>query len=286
MNEEYRKLMMHQSPSTEMDTAFYENLERAQPTKTYRITWKAAVAVVCVLLLIPVTVWAAETIFGVTKVTRFNNITYRDEPGAGLKIQYEDIQSYSISDFPEYLQTLSERTLLTFDSWTEAKQYLGISLLSNSILTDKNTYRVNDNYWSDAPAGEHCHGYCLVKDGQLYYGTVRATYERNNVTFSVSAEVTAKHPSYTEERLNEYHSIHIEYAEKWDSLVTTSNIVTSNGIPATILAIGIGETTEYIALFAVNDISYQVRSVGMRGGWNDDVVYAAITEVLDGFTVD
>lgn len=284
MKDAYTKLMLQQHTSN--DTAFYEKLENAQKQKKYHKGWKTAVAAACICLLIPVTAWAAETIFGVTKVTRFNNITYRDEPGVGLKIQYEDIQSYSISDFPEYLQTLSERTLLTFDSWTEAKQYLGISLLSNSILTDKNTYRVNDNYWPDAPAGEHCHGYCLVKDGQLYYGTVRATYERNNVTFSVSAEVTAKHPSYTEERLNEYHSIHIEYAEKWDSLVTTSNIVTSNGIPATILAIGIGETTEYIALFAVNDISYQVRFVGMRGGWNDDVVYAAIMEVLDGFTVD
>lgn len=284
MKDAYTKLMLQQH--TANDAAFYEKLENAQKQKKYRKCWKTAVAAACICLLIPVTAWAAETIFGVTKVTRFNNITYRDEPGAGLKIQYEDIQSYSISDFPEYLQTLSERTLLTFDSWTEAKQYLGISLLSNSILTDKNTYRVNDNYWSDAPVGEHCHGYCLVEDSQLYYGTVRATYERNNVTFSVSAEVTAKHPSYTEERLNEYHSIHIEYAEKWDSQVTTSNIVTSNGIPATILAIGIGETTEYIALFAVNDISYQVRSVGMRGGWNDDVVYAAIMEVLDGFTVD
>ena len=284
MKDAYTKLMLQQHTSN--DTAFYEKLENTTGKAKHAPVWKSALAAACILLLIPVTVWAAETIFGVTKVTRFNNTTYRDEPGIGLKIQYEDIQSYSISDFPEYLQTLSERTLLTFDSWTEAKQYLGISLLSNSILTDKNTYRVNDNYWSDAPAGEHCHGYCLVKDGQLYYGTVRATYERNNVTFSVSAEVTAKHPSYTEERLNEYHSIHIEYAEKWDSLVTTSNIVTSNGIPATILAIGIGETTEYIALFAVNDISYQVRSVGMRGGWNDDVVYAAIMEVLDGFTVD
>ena len=284
MKDAYTKLMVQQHTSADADAVFFEKLESTG--KQHKSVWKTAIAAACILLMIPVTAWAAETIFGVTKVTRFNNITYRDEPGVGLKIQYEDIQSYSISDFPEYLQTLSEKTLLTFDSWTEAKQYLGISLLSNSILTDKNTYRVNDNYWSDAPAGEHCHGYCLVKDGQLYYGTVRATYERNNVTFSVSAEVTAKHPSYTEERLNEYHSIHIEYAEKWDSLVTTSNIVTSNGIPATILAIGIGETTEYIALFAVNDISYQVRSVGMRGGWNDDVVYAAIMEVLDGFTVD
>ena len=176
MKDAYTKLMLQQHTSN--DTAFYEKLENTQKQKKYHKGWKTAVAAACICLLIPVTAWAAETIFGVTKVTRFNNITYRDEPGVGLEIQYEDIQSYPISDFPEYLQTLSERTLLTFDSWIEAKQYLGISLLSNSILTDKNTYRVNDNYWSDAPAGEHCHGYCLVKDGQLYYGTVRATFSK------------------------------------------------------------------------------------------------------------
>ena len=284
MKEAYTKLMLQQNLAS--DTTFYKKLENTTKQQKHHISWKAAVAVACVLLLIPVTVWATENIFGVTKVTRFNNITYQDEPGVGLEIQYEDLQSYPISEFSEHLQTLSEKTMLTFDSWAEAKQYFGIPILSNPILTDDNIHRVNDTYWSDAPAGAHCHGYCLVKDGQLYYGTFRATYQRNNITFSVSAEVTVEHPSYTEERLRQYHGIYIEYAEKWNSQVTTSNIVTHNGIPVTILAVGIGESTEYIALFAVNDISYQIRSVGMNGPLNDDAVYAVITEVLDGFTVE
>lgn len=284
MKDAYVKLMVQQH--TSKDVVFYEKLEHIQPKKRISSTLRWATVAACICLLIPVTVWAAENIFATTKVNRFNNITYQDRPGAGLEIQYEDIQSHPISEFPDYLQTLSEKTQLTFDSWTDAQQYLGVPILSNSIFTDPNTKLMNDTYWSDAPAGAHCHGYCLVEDGQLYYATFRATYERNCIAFTVSAEITAEHPSFTEETLSHYHGTHIEYNERWDSSVTTSNIVTHNGIPVTILSIGIGGTTQYIAMFAVNDISYQVRSAGMKGGWDNNRVYAAITEVLDGFVIE
>lgn len=286
MNEEYTELMMQQSLSADADAAFFEKLENTSGKKKCFISWKVAVATVCILLLIPVTAWAVESIFGTATVIKTHDITYRDKPGIGLQIHYEDIESYPIVEFPKHLQTLSEKELLTFDTWADAEQYLGIPLLSNPVLTDENTLLCIDNYWPTAPAGARCHGYCLVEDGQLFYGTIRAVYERNKVSFTVSAELTASHPTKTEEALRECHGIHIEYAADCDSEVTTNRIVTQNGIPVTILSVGIGRSTEYIALFAVNDISYQVRSVGMKGAWNNDIVYAAILEVLDGFILE
>lgn len=284
MKDTYTKLMLQQHTSPEGDAVFFEKLEKTG--KKPRPVWKVAIAVACILLLVPVTVWAAETIFRTTTVIKTSDITVHGEPGIGMQIRYETIKSHPILEFSDHLQTLTENTLIAFDSWAQAEADLGIKLLSNPVLTDENTHRAYDNHWIQEYAGEHCHGYYVGADGQLFYGTIRAVYERNNLTFSVSAKVTADHPAKTEEMLREYHGIHIGYATDWDSQVTTSNIVTKNGIPVTILAIGIGESTSYIALFAVNDISYEIRSIGTDGAWNNDAVYASIVEVLEGFTLE
>ena len=60
MNEAYTKFMLQQDLTQAADTAFYEKLEKGHTTKPHMSVWKAAIAVACVLLLIPVTVWAAE----------------------------------------------------------------------------------------------------------------------------------------------------------------------------------------------------------------------------------
>ena len=284
MKDTYTKLMLQQH--TAKDAAFYEKLENTNAVIKRKPVWKAAIVAACILLMIPVTVWAAEIVFRTTTVTKHNDITIHGEPGIGMQIRYETIQSHPISEFSDHLQTLTESTLIAFDSWEQAEADLGIKLLANPILTDANTHRVHDNHWIKEYAGEHCHGYYVGTDGQLFYGTIRAVYERNNLTFSVTAKVTAEHPSKTEEMLREYHGIHIGYDSELDSQVATENIVTKNSIPVTILAIGIGESTSYVALFAVNDISYEIRSIGTKGDWNNDAVYASIVEVLEGFTVE
>lgn len=284
MKETYTKLMAQQHTSE--DAAFYEKLENANAVKKRKPVCKAAIVAACILVMIPVTVWAAEAIFRTTTVIKTNDITIHGEPGIGMQIRYETIKSHSILEFSEHLQTLTENTLIAFDSWAQAEADLGIKLLSNPVLTDENTHRANDNHWINEYTGEHCHGYYAGADGQLFYGTIRAVYERNNLTFSVTAKVTADHPSKTEAMLREYHGIHIGYATDWDSQIATSNIVTKNGIPVTILAIGIGESTSYIALFAVNDISYEIRSIGKEGAWDNDAVYDSIVEVLEGFTLE
>ena len=287
MNEAYTKMMIQQDPSPEADDAFYAKLNSFEGKKIRRPSWKTAIAAACVLLLlIPVSVWAAETIFRTTTVTKNYDITVQDEPGIGLEIRYENILSRPISEFSEDLQTLTESTLTAYDSWALAEEAFGIRLLPNSVLTDENTHPVNDDHWIAEYKGEHCHGYYVAADGQLCYGTIRAVYQRNKHTFSVTAKVTAEHPTVTEERLREYHGIHIGYTANWDSQVTTSNIITKNGIPVTILAIGIGEETSYVALFAVNDVSYEVRTIGVEGVWNNEAVYSSIVEVLDGFILE
>ena len=75
MHDTYTKLMMHQDLSAEIDAAFYEKLENSIQKKRIP-AWKAAVIAACICLIIPGCVWAAETIFGVTKVTRTERPDY------------------------------------------------------------------------------------------------------------------------------------------------------------------------------------------------------------------
>ena len=83
MKEAYTKLMVQQHTSAEGDAKFFEKLETAQAKKRIP-AWKVAVIAACICLIIPGCVWAAETIFGVTKVTQTERPDYYDRPGIGF----------------------------------------------------------------------------------------------------------------------------------------------------------------------------------------------------------
>ena len=304
MNEEYRKLMMHQSPSTEMDTAFYENLERAQPTKTYRITWKAAVAVVCVLLLIPVTVWAAETIFGVTKVTKIERPTLDNKPGIGLDIQYENLENYDLKDFSKSLQALEETQVISHTSWEEAEKYMGIELLQNPVLTEDHTKNMTPFDGSKLGEREHCLGIYRVADGQFISGSIGAGYQRNGVDFILSATATAQHPTANLDNItNDHHGTSITFLDKNGIDITTEQYMTRADIPVLIVTVSRNQLNMYDsgaeiiecnAYFAVNNVSYSVINYGFSFSSMDRETYSGakekvmevMLEILDGFVIE
>lgn len=302
MKEAYTKLMLQQHTSPDADAVFFEKLEKSY--KKPRPTWKVAIAVACILLLVPVTVWAAENIFGITKVTQCQRPTYDNKPGIGLDIQYENLQNYPIKDFPQHLQKLQEAQFIGHDSWADAESYLGIDLVENPLLTTADTRRMTPFDGIKLGEREHCLGIYRAADGQFYAGTVQAGYQRNGVDFVVSAMVTAEHPTVDQEAITKYyHGTSITYLDMYGIEIETEQYTTREGIPVLIVMVSRNQRNAYdyradildcSAYFAVNNVSYTVMNNAFSFTSDDlenyanakEKVMSVMLEVLEGFTLE
>ena len=296
MNEAYVKLMLRQEPSANMDAAFYEKLSQTPEKKTHRISWKAAIAVMCVLLLIPVTVWAAENIFGVTKVTVCERpIEIDNLPGIGMDVVYENIENFDPKDFPKHLQKLEEGEILLHTSMEEVEDYLGLDLIDNTVLTADDTHLVG----AFGEPGKNFQTFCGVWEGHLIFTEVQSVYNRNDIRLKVTATATAEHPTLDEAQ---YHSTSITYIDEHNREILSEQYVTKTGIP--VLIVTVTETdyrrtdnralTDCFAFFAVNNISYKVEISSWAFDSDDKDTYASpdekiidtLWEVLDGFEIE
>lgn len=301
MNEAYTKLMQRQH--TSKDAVFYEKMEMIGTKKRHTPIWKTAAAVVCICLLIPVTVWAAENIFGVTKVMQCERPMSDNRPGIGLDIQYENLQNYSLSDFSGQVQKLENRQIIGHNSWEEAETYLGIDLLDNPLLTAEDTKQMTPFEGSKKGEREHCLGIYRTADEQFYAGTVQAGYQRNGVEFVVSAMVTAQHPTVNNEDIANFHGTSITYLDYYGTEIETEQYTTQEGIPVLIVIVSRNQHNVYDsgadvldcnAYFAVNNVSYTVMNNAFSFTSDDLENYAnakekvmdVMLEVLDGFTLE
>ena len=299
MNEAYIKLMMQQDLSENFDSNFFEKLNSAPEKKSHRISWKAAVAVVCVLLLIPVTVWAAESIFGVTKVIVCERPIpmegQADLRGIGMEVVYENIENYELKDFPRYLQKLEEGELLLHTSLEEVEDYLGLDLIENTVLNAEDTHLVG----AFDESGMNFQTFCGAWEGQLLFTEVQSVYKRNNVRFKLTATATVEHPTLDE---MEYHSTNITYLDEHNREVLSEQYVTKGGIPALIVTVTESNSRhpdnrailDCFAFFAVDNISYKIDVNGWLFDSDDKDNYASpdekimdtLVEVLDGFVIE
>ena len=304
MNEEYTELMMQQSLSADADAAFFEKLENTSGKKKCFISWKVAVATVCILLLIPVTAWAAEYIFSVTKVTKIERPTLDNKPGIGLDIQYENLENHDLKDFSKSLQALEETQVISHASWEEAEKHLGIDLLQNPVLTEDHTKNITPFDGSKPGEREHCLGIYRVADGQFISGSIGAGYQRNGVDFIVSATATAQHPTANLDNItNDHHGTSITFLDKNGIDITTEQYMTRAGIPVLIVTVSRNqlnvydsgaEIVECNAYFAVNNVSYSVINYGFsfssldRGTYSGakEKVMEVMLEILDGFVIE
>lgn len=294
MKDAYAKLMMQQHTSRSGDIAFEEKLEKAGK-KNFPI-WKAAIVVACVLLMVPVTVWAAESIFTVSKVTVCERpIPEENLPGIGLDIVYEKIENHGLRNFPRHLQSLEEGELLLHTSQEEVEDYLGLDLLENTVLSAEDTHPVGA---FDEP-GKNYQTYCGVWDGQLLFTEVQSVYKRNGIRFKVTATATVAHPTADG---NEYHSTSITYLDEHNRKILSEQYVTQAGIP--VLIVSVTEDShlrddsralvDYFACFAVNNISYKIELSGWFFDSYDKDSYASpdekvtqtLAEVLDGYILE
>lgn len=294
MNEEYRNLMVQQNPSKEADTVFYELLENGAQKKRIP-AWKVAVVAACICLIIPGCVWAAETLFGVSKVTVCERpIPETNLPGIGMDIQYEHIENYELKDFPKHLRQLEEGEIRLHTSMKEVEDYLGLDLLENTVLSAEDTHLVGA---FDEP-GKNFQTFCGVWDGHLLFTEVLSVYKRNNVRFKMTVMASVAHPTIEED----YHSTNITYLDERDREILSEQYVTKAGIPALIVTVTENDHTradhrailDCFAFFAVDNISYKIDV----SGWffdsydlekyesPDEKVMDTLKEILDGYVLE
>ena len=306
MKDAYTKLMLQQH--TVKDAVFFEKLENANTVKKRKPVWKAAIAAACILLLIPMTTWAAESIFGVTKFTQMERPTYDGKPGIGTDVVYENLQDYHIEDFPEHFQELKEYEQIVHTNWAAAEAYLGIDLLDNVHFT------ANDTYCRAAfkERGKNAQTTCWVYEDQMFAASVDAEFERDQTYFSVQTMVSVDLPEEIKDDVyNYYHGYSGTYYEsdyeQNNVKIETQQYVTKAGIPVLILTAtddrNFNDRSTYndwedlrecVAFFAVNNVTYRVGARWKAFGTDDLERYAsplektmpALLEFLDGFVIE
>ena len=315
MKDAYTKLMLQQH--TVKDAVFFEKLENANTVKRRKPVWKAAIVAACILLLIPMTTWAAESIFGVTKVTQTERPTYHDnKPGSGLDIIYENIEDYHIEDFSKHLQELKEYEEVLHESWAAAEEYLGIDLVDNIHFTATDTYCrpafVDETHRSTSVHpekhvqtlkrfGKNAQSTCWVYNDRLYASRVAAEYERDHTVFLVRAMVSVDLPAEIKDDVyNYYHGYSITYADRNNEKVDieTEQYVTPSGIPVLIVTVTSdgklndsikSNDWEYledcVAFFSVNNVTYSVHAY-LNSSYTEDQVVSTLQEFLDGFVIE
>ena len=249
---------------------------------------RAAAIAVCIVLLIPITVLAMESIFGMVIIDSFDRPNAHNRSGVGVDVKYGNVSSRPITDFSEHLRNFTGSIDVTYGSWEEAQADLGIDLLDNQVCNEAETQKI-DYYVDGELMQKHCTGRYLAEDGQLYYANLRGIYRRNSVEFQITATVTAEHPAVTEEVLMQCHESSMTYFDSFTPQVETQQYITKAGIPVTICTVRMedefGAFTDHKAYLAVNDVSYCVSCIGMKGRWDEERISSVLHEVLEGFLV-
>ena len=300
MKDAYTKLMVQQHTSADADAVFFEKLESTG--KQHKSVWKTAIAAVCILLMIPVGVWAAESIFGIT-IGKGKDIDGKD--AVVMHRDVENVEHIPIEEFSPYLQELKETQWLYFDSWEDAEEKIGVEFIDNLILDDENTqpYTRKKKYGHDERGIAYAalktkatpyRGVYYAADEQFFAASFSAEYWRNRTKFMITAYMTTDHPLMTEEIFLVYHGFGDRYYKE-NVNITTEQYVTKNGIPATIFYVDSNNSFGYIhpyAYFSVNNISYHIE-FNQYGNQSEETaeqtnarLLALMREILDGFVVE
>lgn len=287
MNNTYRKMMEQQCFSDDVKQAFYEKIQNDQPRKRTPMFVKGIAIAACVCLMVPLTAFAVESIFGISVVEVIEDFTLSGKPGIGYETNYPDMNSRPLSDFPEEIQTIGDDYVLkTYNSWEEAEQELGIKLIDNTVLSGKGVTkaRAYDLTYDGVSGRQHCFAYFNGKDGQFYRATVTAAYRYQDMNITVRSGVTVDHPAIPEERETDMHWSSVLYESDDVEEIVQEQYAAKNGINATIVSVnwtGL-HATDYEASFSANGIAYRI-TVRSYDPKLDAETKAMLIEILEGF---
>ncbi|MBQ7818014.1 MAG: hypothetical protein IJ388_04390 [Oscillospiraceae bacterium] len=258
-DKQYKTLMEQQDISAEVTAQFYEKMEKTE-TRRKPIRWKVALITACLALMIPLTAFAVEYMFGVPKV-KLGKLDWHPGPN-GYSVRFDNLDSFPLDAFSEKMQNITERFAeFSYTTWETAEEDIGIDLLDNTFLA--NAERVH-NCVSGEGNRSHCCVRCTNLEGQLIYVGIRASYRHDGLSLTVGANIAVEHPKMDEEALQSIHSVEgvITYPENAET--TYEAYTTKDGIPTVILRWDLGDTIHYKAVFAVNDISYELDTYADR----------------------
>ena len=274
MANKYKSLMEQQNISAEFTEQFYGKLEKSQPQRK-SVRWQAALAAACIILMIPLTALAAKNIFGTPKV-KLGKLDWHDNPN-GYSIQFENLDSFPLKSFPKEMQMLNELKRIPYNSWEDAEKALGIDLLNNAFLA--HAEKLEMDY--DDTGASHCRILYNTYEGQLYYVSATANYRYSGLQLDIKAKIAVDHPELDEE--TKQLLLGLEGVINRPTVVETdcAEYTTTAGIPVVILRSNLDYAIRCIAVFAVNDVSYEITAWVRPNNENADM--QILYDVLDGF---
>lgn len=283
MHNSYRKMMQQHCLSEQAKQAFYYNLSRTEKKSCKPFFLKAAIALMCALVLLPLTGQAVKMAFGVSFVEIF---TGTGQGGTGYEVTYPVFENRPLSDFSEEIQSIDGYKLETCTTWQQAEEKLGITLANNAFLQGEAVTKVYGYDLKEegiyAPA--HCYVSYTGKDQQLYRAEIAAAYSYNNINITIRTVVTCDHPAVSQEELQQIHGSRIVYRTENVEEITQEQYTAANGVTATVVTVDqVGSRpTRYEAGFSANGASYRITVNGSRNG-QDGEARETLIEILEGF---
>ncbi len=269
-------MMKQQSLSDGARQAFYDSLQAPQRPRRTTAT-KAAVIAACLCLLLPLTAFAVEIISGRSITEIF---------AAGYQVDHPEAYSRPLSDFPEEIRQAEQYELKTYGSWAEAEEELGVTLLSNAILSGDGVRKLTcfDLSYDGISGNRHCFAYYNGKSGQFYRATLTAAYEYRAAQVVVRSTVTAEHPEISAEDAYRLHWTSVQYDGADVAGITQEPYTAESGIRTDIVRVEwtSGHPAEYAACFFANGASYKI-TVSCHDPQNDAEGRAILTEILNAF---
>lgn len=284
MNYAYRKMMEQQCLSDQAKQAVYRKLQEKKKAQPFFL--RAAIMAACILLTVPVTVYAVKTIFGSGVVKIVEGDTSTGKFGTGFEVRYPESTSRKLSDFPEEIQTMEDYRLVVYDTWQEAEEALGITLVNNTFLLDKGVTKERLYNLKDEGIFQPAHCYASYNglDNQFYRATVTAAYRYDNLSVTLKSTVTCEHPAISKEEEYEMHWNGFLYEDRDVDEITQEQYFANNGINATVITIDRAgsRSTDYAAVFSANGASYRITVHAYEEG-KDEEAKNALERILEGF---
>ena len=286
MTNSYRKMMEQQCLSEQTRQAFYSKLQQGQSKPTHGYFRKFALVAVFVLLLIPITAFAIENIFGISVVQIFRGDAPYEGHGTGYEVSHPGIAAKQLEDFPEAIQTMEDYRLVTYDSWDQAEEELGITLVNNAFFQNEGVTKELSYDLSEEGVYRrvHCFGQYNGKNNQFYRATVTAAYRYDNMHITLRTVVTCRNPDISQEEEQHMHESGVYYRDHDVEEIYQEQYHASNGIHANIVTVDRrgGDATNYEATFSVDGISYRITVKSYAPNRNEEAKVCLI-DILESF---
>ena len=285
MNNTYRKLMMQQCLSDQAKESIYSKLQKEE-VKSQSFLLRVAIVAACIILIVPITAYAVKSIFGISIVEIIEGDTSTGKFGTGYEVNYPELTSRQLSDFPEEIQTMEDYRLVIYDSWQEAEEELGITLVNNPFLFDGSVTKERSYNLREEGIGQrvHCFGQYNGLDNQFYRATITAAYRYDDMFITLVSTVTCEHPAISkgEEPNMSWHRV--MYENRDVNEIVQEQYLAKNGINATLITVDRerGRSTDYEATFSANGASYRI-TIHSYDNKQDAEVKETLKNILESF---